>query len=175
LKNGWILQKQENQLNLVGKPKIIADLEKLPNAKLFAPGQLEHVLFGNQNKAGKFTGWHHFPSRLPGEMVQLANDLSLNQLERDAHGVYKATVEASFNGGKTWVQKTAKDQTFFPDNWSRERVVDEIVSAFKEGREKISQGGTQGLWRGRSKSGVLIQGYVNDSGEIMTAYPIFDQ
>jgi hypothetical protein len=60
------------------KPKIIADLEKLPNAKLFASGQLEHVLFGNQNRAGRFTGWHHFPSRKPGEMVKLANDLSLN-------------------------------------------------------------------------------------------------
>jgi Bacterial EndoU nuclease len=157
------------------KPKIIADLEKLPNAKLFAPNQLEHVIFGNENKVGKFTGWHHFPSRRPGEMVKLANDLSLNQLERDSHGVYKATVEASFDGGKTWIQKTAKDHTFFPDEWSREKVIDEIKSAFKEGRIKNKSTDSSSYFQGRSKSGVLIEGHVDANGEIKTAYPLYGQ
>jgi hypothetical protein len=153
------------------KPKIIADLEKLPNAKLFASGQLEHVLFGNQNKAGRFTGWHHFSSRRPGERVRLANDLSMDQLERDSHGVYKATVEASFDGGKTWVQKTASDHTFFPDGWSKEKVVDEIASAFKEGRDRVSLPGYD--FSGRSQSGVYIAGYLDNSGNIVSAFPIF--
>jgi Bacterial EndoU nuclease len=112
---------------------------------------------------------------LPGEDVRIANNLSLDELEKDAHGVYKATVEASFDGRKTWIQKTAKDNTFFPNEWSKEKLVDEITSAFKEGREKISQGSSKGLWRGRSKSGVLIQGYTDSSGKITTAYPIFDE
>jgi hypothetical protein len=108
-------------------------------------------------------------------LVLFRHPLSLNQLERDAHGVYKATVEASFDGGKTWVQKTAKDQTFFPDKWSRERVVDEIASAFKEGRIKNKSSDSPSYFQGRSKSGVLIEGYVDSNGEIKTAYPLYGQ
>jgi Bacterial EndoU nuclease len=174
IKDAKALQSKGSGSGEYKKPKIIADLEKLPNAKLFAPNQLEHVIFGNQNKAGKFTGWHHFPSRRPGEDVRLANDLSLNELEKDSHGVYRATVEASFDGRKTWVQKTAKDQTFFPDKWSRERVVDEIVSALKEGRIKNEPGTSSDSFRGISKSGVEIRGYLDSNGQIMTAYPVFE-
>jgi hypothetical protein len=156
------------------KPKIIADLEKLPNAKLFAPGQLEHVIFGNQNRAGRFTGWHHFPSRRPGEDVMLANNLSVDKIERDSHGVYEASVIASFDGRKTWVPKTSSDHTFFPDEWSRERVVNEIASALKEGRVRNRITDRPNFFRGYSKSGIEINGYLDSNGQIMTAYPVFN-
>ena len=86
--------------------------------------------------------------------------------------IIKTTVEASYDKGKTWVQKTATNHTFFPNEWSRERVIDEIASAFKEGRMKEFP---QQIcdFQGRSKSGVLIRGYLNNSGEIMTAFPVF--
>ena len=116
-------------------PAVIAELQKLPEAKLFAPDQLEHILFGNQNKAGKFTGWHHFTSRLPGEQVRV---VEFGAKGTDQNGVYEAVVEASFDKGRTWIQKTSKSHSFFPNSWSRERVIDEIAFAFKEGREKVA-------------------------------------
>jgi Bacterial EndoU nuclease len=160
------------------KPKIIADLEKLPKSKLFAPGQLEHIIFGNQNRAGRFTGWHHFSSRRPGERVRLKNNLSFDQLEKDSNGVYRATVEASFDKGKTWVPKTATNHTFFPNEWSKEKVVDEIASAFKEGRwnpKNLPPDLQDYDWVGRSKSGVLMAGYLDNSGNIVTAFPLFGE
>ena len=108
--------------NTYKTPQVVTELNKIPNADLFAPNQLEHVLFGNQNRAGKFTGWHHFPSRLPNERVRI-KDFGAGGLVKDSNGVYKATAEASFDGGKTWVEKTAKDHTFFPNEWSKEQVV----------------------------------------------------
>ena len=151
-------------------PKVVAELEKIPNANVFAPGQLEHVLFGNQNRRGKFTGWHHFPSRLPNERVRI-KEFGTGGLVKDSNGVYKATVEASFDKGKTWVQKTAKDHTFFPNEWSRERVIDEIASAFKEGRDRNPLPGYD--FSGRSRSGVYIAGYLDNAGKIATAFPVF--
>ena len=153
-------------------PDVVAELSKIPNANLFAPGQLEHVLFGNQNRRGKFTGWHHFPSRLPNERVRI-KDFGTGGLVKDSNGVYEATAEASFDGGKTWVEKTAKDHTFFPNEWSKERVVDEIASAFKEGRIKNQPNDPARYFQGRSKSGVFIEGYVDSNGQINTAYPVF--
>jgi hypothetical protein len=170
VKDAKALQSKGSGRGEYKKPKIIADLEKLPNAKFFASNQLEHVIFGNQNKAGKFTGWHHFPSRLPGEKVRITE---LNSLGKDVNGVYQAGVEASYDGGKTWIQKTAKDHTFFPNEWSREKVTNEIASAYKSGREMPQAGDAPNLFRGRSESGVLIEGYFDSNGEIKTAYPLY--
>lgn len=160
--------------NTYKTPQVVAELDKIPNANLFAPSQLEHVLFGNKNKAGKLSGWHHFPSRLPNEQVRI-KDFGTDGLVKDSNGVYKATVEASYDGGKTWVQKTAKDHTFFPNKWSKEQVVDEISSAFKEGRIKNKPNDPTRYFQGRSKSGVFIGGYVDSNGQITTAYPVFGQ
>jgi Bacterial EndoU nuclease len=156
----------KNGSNSYKTPAVIAELQKLPEAKLFAPDQLEHILFGNQNKAGKFTGWHHFTSRLPGERVRV---VEFGAQGVDKNGVYEAVVEASFDKGKTWIQKTAKKHTFFPDSWSKEKVVKEIASAFKEGRIKDVPEGFD--FAGRSESGVLITGYLDDSGKIVSAFP----
>ena len=124
----------------------------------------------DEHRAGKFTGWHHFPSRLPNERVRI-KDFGAGGLVRDSNGVYKATAEASFDGGKTWVEKTAKDHTFFPNEWSKEQVVDEIAGAFKQGRDKNPLPGYD--FSGRSQSGVYIAGYLDGSGKIVSAFPIF--
>jgi Bacterial EndoU nuclease len=142
---------------------------------LFAPNQLEHVIFGNQNRAGRFTGWHHFPSCRPSEDARIVNELSLNGLKKDEHGVYEATIEASFDGRKTWVQKTASSHTFFPDGWSREKVVNEIASAFGSGRVKAPPGKPAGFFNGISESGVRIEGFVDANGKIVTAYPVMEK
>ena len=115
---------------------------------------------------------HHFPSRLPNENVRIKN-FGADGLVKDSNGVYKAIVEASFDGGKTWVEKTARNHTFFPNEWSKEQVVDEIGSAFKEGRIQNNSGEPARFFQGRSKSGVFIEGYVDSNGQITTAYPRF--
>ena len=89
------------------------------------------------------------------------------------NGVYQAAVEASYDNGKTWVQKTAKNHTFFPNGWDSSRVVREVVSAFKKGRiHPIPSQYSSFDWIGRSESGVLIAGYLKN-GKIVTAFPIW--
>ena len=122
----------------------------------------------------KLIGWHHFPSRLPNEKVRI-KDFGVNGLVKDSNKVYKATVEASFDGGKTWVEKTGRNHTFFPNEWSKEQVVEEIASAFKEGSVKNKPDDPTRYFKGVSKSGITIEGYVNSSGQITTAYPLFGQ
>ena len=107
---------------------------------------------------------------LPNERVRI-KDFSSSGLVKDSNGVYKVTAEASFDGGKTWVEKTAKDHTFFPNEWSKEKVVNEIASAFKEGRDKNPLPGYD--FSGRFKSGVYIAGYLDNAGKIATAFPVF--
>ena len=160
--------------NTYKTPEVVTELNQIPNADLFAPNQLEHVLFGNQSGGGRFTGWHHFPSRLPDQMVRVKN-FGADGLVKDSNGVYQAIVEASFDGGKTWVEKTARNHTFFPNEWSKEQVVDEIASAFKEGRIQNAPDEPTRFFRGISKSGVEIRGYTDSNGQINTAFPIFGQ
>ena len=40
--------------NTYKTPQVVTELNKIPNADLFAPNQLEHVLFGNQSGGGRF-------------------------------------------------------------------------------------------------------------------------
>ena len=54
-------------------------------------------------------------------------------------------------------------------------MVDEIASAFKEGRIKNKPNDPANYFQGRSTSGVFIEGFVNPNGQINTAYPVFGQ
>ena len=82
--------------------------------------------------------------------------------------VYEATVEIFDKKRSAWIRKEAKS-SFYPDNWSKEKVLKEITSAFNN-PDKISKGAK---WESVSDSGIKISGYTNEQGQITTAYPIY--
>ncbi len=161
---------QQTQKPLAGEykePAVIAALKKLPHQDLFSAGALEHLIFG-ELKGTRMTGWHLYTARRPGLQVRIVKYFN----EADGRGVYQAQVEGSVDGGKTWNLKTAKDHTFFSNNWSQAQLVDEVASAFKEGREVAEKAGS---WKGISKSGLKIEGYLDSTGKMKTAFPIWGQ
>ena len=166
--------KTEVQKPLAGVYKesvVEAALKKLPHLDLFAPGALEHLIFG-EVRGTRMTGWHLYGARRPGLQVRIVNFFK----EADARGVYQAEVEGSIDGGKTWNLKTAKNHTFFPNNWSQAQLVDEIANAFKENRDYPKPDHlAQFDWVGRSKSGIRIVGYLDAAGKIKTAFPIYGE
>jgi hypothetical protein len=85
----------------------------------------------------------------------------------NASGVYRARVEVLDPDRRVWVPKNAPS-TFFPDDWTRERILAEIQGAFRaRGRVR------DGYWEGKSPSGLRIGGYLDRDGAINTAFPIY--
>ncbi|WP_420535070.1 EndoU domain-containing protein [Brevibacillus formosus] len=77
-------------------------------------------------------------------------------------GVYEAQVE--FNG----VLKSGNNgkSTFFPDNWTRDQVINGINEAFSN--KALVQGNT---YRGTTSSGMVIEMYLDSAGKIISAFP----
>ncbi|MEY8780033.1 EndoU domain-containing protein [Allomuricauda sp. XS_ASV26] len=92
------------------------------------------------------------------------------QVEDLGDGFYKAKVEKQINGfvndqGTSWKVKTNKS-TFFPDNWSAEKIQAEIVNAFKN---KTSIGGTK--YQGTTTTCHTVVMFLDEAGKIKTAFP----
>jgi len=67
------------------------------------------------------------------------------------------------------IGKTKKDESsMFPEDWSAERIKAEILSAWR--KRSILKGSK---WTGISKSGLEVEGYINEDGAI-TGYPVWD-
>ena len=87
-------------------------------------------------------------------------------------GFYQAKVEKRIPGfvnkdGTDWkVKKQAS--TFFPDSWSRERVQAEIAHAYNNRRLRKGN-----KYEGLTSSGHKINLYLDESGSINTAFPVF--
>ncbi len=124
------------------------------------PEFIEHVIGGDFNaRSRKVTGGH---SLLNGD-VRIVEVVS----PPDVNGVYQAVVEIKRPDGRWEIKKNkAEANTMFPEDWSREKIIDEIDSAWKNQipQENIKK------WRGESKSGVVIEGYKEDR---ITAFPIY--
>ena len=85
----------------------------------------------------------------------------------DVNGVYVATVQIRQPNG-TWAVKEDRNRknTMFPQDWSREKIIDEIDSAWRN--QKAHPNSKK--WEGVSKSGVSIEGYKEPK---ITAFPVF--
>ena len=64
-----------------------------------------------------------------------------------------------------------KPSTFFPDDWNRLKVSDEIRSAYQNALANNKIQSENGKWVGMSNSGYKIAGYFNN-GTVNTAYPL---
>jgi hypothetical protein len=83
----------------------------------------------------------------------------------DARGVYKGAVEVKDPRTGQWVRKR-RDSTFFPEGWDRQRVRREVMDAYAN-RTELGDG----VWTGTSRSGMEINGFVDNAGRITSAYP----
>jgi hypothetical protein len=117
------------------------------------------VIGGDFNaRSRKVTGGH---SLLNGD-VRIVEVVS----PPDVNGVYKAIVEIKRPDGQ-WVRKENRSapNTMFPKDWSREKIIDEIDSAWKN---QVPNSDIK-KWSGVSNSGVVIEGYKNPK---LTAFPV---
>jgi hypothetical protein len=120
-----------------------------------------HIFEGEINARGKAVGCHHISA------INSGHSRIISVISRpDQNKVYEATVEILDQKTSQWIKKEGRS-SFYPDGWSKEKVLMEITSAFSN-PDKISSGPK---WESISDSGIKISGYTNQQGQITTAYP----
>ena len=128
---------------------------------------LDHIFHGEVRR-GRLSGFHY------RDLVDPTNGARVvRRGPPDANGSYRAEIEVNINGvlyKKGNIDAIENDQmhTMFSDSWSRSRVEIEIYEAFYSDT-KITR---RNLWEGVSSSGVRIRGYIDENGDIYTAFPI---
>lgn len=120
---------------------------------------LWHVFEGEINRSGKPVGYHSRPS---GQDPANSRVMSIRDKPNRA-GVYTATIE--IRDGNQWKNKFS---SFFPDSMSRDEVIQAVLNAYNESRDKNAQ-----PFEGPSGLGFTIQGYTSSRGGINTAFPLF--
>lgn len=82
--------------------------------------------------------------------------------------VFEALVEKKHK--TKWIKKLTNNgySTFFPKNWDKQRILEEIAFAFKN-KELIK--GSSVIFEGISTNGIKINFIIKNS-KIITAYPI---
>lgn len=124
------------------------------------PGvNLAHIFHGEINRKGKPVGYHSRPN---GQDPSGARVVRIRSGPNRV-GVYTATIE--IRDGSQWKEKFS---SFFPDAMSQQEVVDAILNAYRQSRDKNTQ-----PWRGPTGQGFDIQGYTLSRGDINTAFPVF--
>ena len=135
-------------IKVVGKGvDAAADAGKLAGKTPTHPEFSEHVIGGDFNaRSRKVTGGH---SLLNGDVrtVEVVSPPDVNR-------VYEAIVEIRQPNGK-WAEKKTPSgsNTMFPKDWSREKIIEEIDSAWKN---KIPNSDVK-KWSVVSNSGVVIE------------------
>ena len=121
---------------------------------------LWHIFEGEINRKGKPTGFHSRPGgRDPGN----ARVVSIKDPPNGV-GVYTAQVEVRDGG-----QWKSKFSSFFPDNLSRQEIIDVVLHAYRNSKNPNRQ-----PWSGPSGLGFQVQGYTSSRGGINTAFPIYN-
>ncbi|MEV6343791.1 EndoU domain-containing protein [Actinoplanes sp. NPDC051851] len=137
----------------------------------------EHIFQGHTNMAARprpaGSGFHHrfLGENPPGARVRRdANGKELI-LETDVTGTYRARVDTLGPDGN-WHQKKGSS-TFFPDNWTPQRVDESIEEAFRNGNPHPKE---PGKWVGTA-NGLQIQGFYNESNPNFwySAWPIIGE
>ncbi|PEM71340.1 cytosolic protein [Bacillus pseudomycoides] len=132
-------------------------MSSLRGTEKFTRRGLKHILEGEINGIGKAVGYHtEVLENTPGKIV-VGTERTVNN-----QGVYKAKVEV--NG----VPKTANRgySTFFPKDWSPQKIVDNINEAYNNKRHV-----TDNTYKGVGLDGIEIIMYIADNGKIISAFP----
>jgi hypothetical protein len=135
------------------------DITKLRRTQHFRPNALRHIFHGEVNVRGKAVGYHYegIPNT-PGKVIPGT------ETPPNRYGVYQAQVEV--NG----IPKTGNSgySTFFPKNMSPQEIVDAINHAYSN---KVHLTGN--TYVGVAPNGMEIQMYLDASGQIISAFPIY--
>lgn len=110
-------------------------------------------------------GFHHRPGGIDPPNTRLIG----TPTPFGTQGAYRGRVELIDPGTGAPVPKR-DESTFFPDNWSREKVLAEIEGAFRHKLPSDPKTSVD-VWRGVSPSGVMLTGYADDTGKVVTAFP----
>lgn len=135
-------------------------VEELDETDHFQDGALEHILEGELNRQGQAVGFHYEGfSSSKGEVI------SDTRTAADKNGVYEAEVvvedvEKQSNQGKS---------SFFPEEWTSQEVVVAINEAY-ENRKNL----TGNTYAGLSEDGIVIQMYLNEEEQIISAFPEYE-
>jgi hypothetical protein len=86
----------------------------------------------------------------------------------EKHGCYMADIFLN--------DSRVPDKTFFPQSWSREKVINKIYEAYENSVKSgmVPQLGRSGKYRinGFTNEGIEIEMYFTKNGQMATAYPI---
>ena len=118
------------------------------------PFDWKHILDGDTS------GFHSRPGGIDPPSARV-----ISKGPPDSHGVYEAKVEIT---NPATGQVKTKNSTFFPDDWTHERVKAEVEGAFD--KRVYPDSAKPEKWTGTSPSGVRIDGYDNPART--TAYPV---
>ncbi|GFH41460.1 hypothetical protein Hs30E_00110 [Lactococcus hodotermopsidis] len=120
------------------------DYSDLKNTENFKTNTPQHVLGGEVNKKGKAVGYHTENNIHDGLDVELSN-----VTVPDEFGVYKAnvTINETLKNGKS---------SFFPKNWSNQKIIDEVDYAFKNMKHRTGSKRTD-IFVGKKFNGIDIQ------------------
>ncbi len=126
----------------------------------------EHILMPELSmgrKGIRFSGFHH---DLHG-LLEKSGIFKLKNKIMGKHGVYKADVW--FNGIKS------PGKTFFPQSWSREKVISKVMEAYDDfllkGAINFREEGGKFVINGFTSEGIKVEMFLTKSGKITSAFP----
>ncbi|MED1021913.1 EndoU domain-containing protein [Bacillus mycoides] len=144
----------ENHTSSLSNREIISNLQ---HTEKFRPNTLKHILEGEINWRGDAMGYHtEVLENTPGKIISGTEEILNDQ------GIYKARVEV--NG----TPKTGNRgfSTFFPKDWSPQKIVDNINEAYNNRTYEFGN-----TYSGIGSEGIRISMYIDGNGKIISAFP----
>jgi EndoU nuclease-like protein len=129
----------------------------------------EHIFEGEISpKTGAAVGFHHrFRGIDPRDGRTLVAEV-IRILQQGPDGTYKAQVRLRDPATGNWVVKQ-DPSTFFPDQWTKKQVIDEICCAWRNATRLSDT-----VWVGRCGNGPEIKFFTDPYGlDIISAFPDF--
>jgi hypothetical protein len=125
---------------------------------------VRHILEGEVNPKGKFTGCHSHRSVI---------GMILTREPPDARGVYRASV-AGWDNSDHLVEKDVPVHTMFPDSWNEDQICRAVLKAYEPSERpaepaKVSSSSRVSWWSGLADDGMVIIGHIHN-GRII-GYP----
>lgn len=125
-----------------------------------------HILTGEINGKGQATGFHYAGVDFVPRSARV-----IKTGQPDSNGIVKAEIEIFDPKSGKWVAKKS-GSTLFPNDWTRGQLEREVLAAYASATLTRPLDGNAWSWRGRSPSGVMVQGVVDREGTVQTAYPV---
>jgi Bacterial EndoU nuclease/Pretoxin HINT domain len=152
----------------------LANYNNTTNLKVNFVDHMEGEVAGTVAK-----GFHSTQSTIGRKVGKNFDEVTLPNGDK----VYKAVVEVQDSAGN-WIRKARTDGTnipssFFPDNWSYQRIIDEVEAAYQIIRAKglVKVPGTINTFEATLPNGLKVGMYLQDLGngswgKIISAFPV---